>query len=68
MTTPVTAQTTPLAAEQKQQGDPKFDKALENAQAQIPVDQMAQMGVAVFSPIFLSQMQDIIGDAMGGED
>ena len=68
MTTPVTAQNTPLAAEQKQQGDPKFDKALENAQSQIPVDQMAQMGVAVFSPLFLSQMQEIIGDAMGGDD
>jgi hypothetical protein len=68
MTTPVTTQVTPLAAENKQQGDPKFDKALADAQAQIPVDQLAQMGVAVFSPLFLSQMQDIIGDAMGGDD
>ena len=67
MTTPVTAQATPLAQEQKQQGDPKFDKALDNAQ-QIPTDQLAQMGVAVFSPLFLSQMQEIIGDAMGGDD
>jgi hypothetical protein len=54
--------------EKDQGNDPKFDEALANAQAQVPSpDQLAQMGVAVMAPLFMSQVQEIIGEALGDE-
>lgn len=73
MATPVNAVTAAAPEKTEQPTDPKFEKALANAQEadppfEIPVDQLAQMGAAVLAPLFMSRMQDIIGEAMGGED
>jgi len=54
--------------EKDQANDPKFDEALANAQAQVPTpDQLAQMGVVVMAPLFMSHVQEIIGEALGEE-
>jgi hypothetical protein len=54
--------------EKDQGNDPKFDDALAKAQAQMPTpDQLAQMGVAVMAPIFMSHVQEIIGEALSDE-
>lgn len=65
----VTPTTAPTGAP-AQDGDPKkFDQALANARSQlIDPNQLAQMGTTVMSPMIMSQVQDIIGDALADDD
>lgn len=70
MTTPVESATN--APTQQQTTDPKFDRALADAgegkEFTPSPDQLAQMGVAVMSPILMSRVQEIIGEALSGEE
>jgi hypothetical protein len=64
MTTPVNDVTAKQPAEQPPT-DPKFDKAVENAQQQEPGGaQVAQIAITATLPLMLEQFQETFGDVM----
>jgi hypothetical protein len=78
MTTPVSAATptqqqpasttferTLAAAQQAPKPDAKRDPKPEEKPFMPSPDQLAQMGVAVMAPLFMSQVQEIIGEGLG---